>query len=234
MGWSELILVGVVALIVVGPKDLPVLFQSLGKMTAKVRRMAREFQTAMRDAAESTGANDIAGDLKGLTSGRSLGIDALKDAAESFDKWEPTQPRVMGSETAKLTQERAEAARKIREAAAKKAQARLDREAAEAEGVAEPAAKIAGKPAAPRKPAAKKTTAKKSTAAKNTGAKKTSGSPSAKPTKQAAKKPATKAAPVKEASAKPASRRTPKKSASDVATAAPAKRATRKSAKDTS
>lgn len=226
MGWSELILVGVVALIVVGPKDLPVLFQSLGKMTAKVRRMAREFQTAMRDAAESTGANDIAGDLKGLTSGRSLGIDALKDAAESFDKWEPTQPRVMGSETAKLTQERAEAARKIREAAAKKAQARLDREAAEAEGVAEPAA--------PRKPAAKKTTAKKSTAAKNTGAKKTSGSPSAKPTKQAAKKPATKAAPVKEASAKPASRRTPKKSASDVATAAPAKRATRKSAKDTS
>ncbi|MEM9438345.1 MAG: twin-arginine translocase TatA/TatE family subunit, partial [Pseudomonadota bacterium] len=30
MGWSELILIGVVALIVVGPKDLPVMFQALG------------------------------------------------------------------------------------------------------------------------------------------------------------------------------------------------------------
>ena len=56
MGWMELMLVGVVALIVVGPKDLPVMFQSLGKMTAKIKRMAREFQGAMNEAANATGA----------------------------------------------------------------------------------------------------------------------------------------------------------------------------------
>ena len=74
MGWMELLVVGVVALIVVGPKDLPVMFQALGKMTAKVKRMAREFQTAMNDAANATGAADISKDLKGLTSPKSLTV----------------------------------------------------------------------------------------------------------------------------------------------------------------
>ena len=59
MGWGELLLVGVVALIVVGPKDLPVMFHSLGRMSAKARRMAREFQNAMSDAAEVSGASEI-------------------------------------------------------------------------------------------------------------------------------------------------------------------------------
>ena len=125
MGWMELLLIGVVALIVVGPKDLPVMFQSLGKMTAKVRRMARDFSTAMNEAADATGAKDVAKDLKGLTSSKGLGIDALKDAADKFDKWEPgKEPRVMGSETAKLAAERAETARKIREATAAREEAK--------------------------------------------------------------------------------------------------------------
>ncbi|MEM8591886.1 MAG: Sec-independent protein translocase protein TatB [Pseudomonadota bacterium] len=117
MGWSELILVGVVALIVVGPKDLPVMFQALGKMTAKVRRMAREFSSAMNEAADASGAADIAKDLKGMSNPRNFGMDALKEAADTFDKWEPGQTqKAMGPETAKLAQERAEAARKIHEA----------------------------------------------------------------------------------------------------------------------
>jgi sec-independent protein translocase protein TatB len=103
MGWMELMLIGVVALIVVGPKDLPVMFQALGKMSAKVRRMAREFSSAMNEAANATGAADIAKDLKGMTSSKGLGMDALRDAADKFDKWEPGKERpVMGSETAKL------------------------------------------------------------------------------------------------------------------------------------
>ena len=40
-GWSELLVIGIVALIVVGPKDLPGMFRQLGKFTAKLRRMAR-------------------------------------------------------------------------------------------------------------------------------------------------------------------------------------------------
>ena len=160
MGWSELILVGVVALIVVGPKDLPVMFQALGKMTAKIKRMAREFSSAMSDAARESGANDIMGDLNNINSPKNFGINALKDAADSFDKWEPSQPRVMGSETAKLAQERAEKARKIHQRTAEVAQARLDKEAA----AALKAAKMEGVPdkkTTPKKPAAKKLRPKK-------------------------------------------------------------------------
>ncbi|MGR3491442.1 MAG: Sec-independent protein translocase protein TatB [Shimia sp.] len=152
MGWSELILVGIVALIVVGPKDLPVMFQALGKMTAKVRRMAREFSSAMNDAADASGASDISKELKGLTSPKSMGMDALKEAADSFDKWQPGQTqRAMGPETAKLAQERAEAARKIREATAKReADKRAAAEAAEAgEPVAQTEAPQASAPPPP-------------------------------------------------------------------------------------
>ena len=37
IGWTELLLIGIVALIVVGPKDLPVMFHTLGRFTAKAR-----------------------------------------------------------------------------------------------------------------------------------------------------------------------------------------------------
>lgn len=143
MGWTELLLIGMVALIVVGPKDLPVMFQALGKMTAKIKRMAREFSQAMNEAADATGASDIAKDLKGLNNPRNFGMDSLKDAADQFDKWEPgKQAKAMGPETAKLAQERAEAARKIQEATKAKEDAKraaaIAADAAELEAEPEP------------------------------------------------------------------------------------------------
>lgn len=92
IGWSELLVIGVVALIVIGPKDLPHLFHSLGRFTAKVRSMAREFTTAMEDAAKGSGLDEAAGSLKemkSLTSKKALGLDALDRAAERFEKWDP-------------------------------------------------------------------------------------------------------------------------------------------------
>jgi sec-independent protein translocase protein TatB len=85
IGWMELLVIGVVALIVVGPKDLPKMFRTLGQMTAKARNMAREFQRAMEDAADATGVKDVARDLKGMTDPKSMGLDALKDVA----RWDP-------------------------------------------------------------------------------------------------------------------------------------------------
>ncbi len=92
IGWSELLLIGVVALIVVGPKDLPVMFRSLGRITAKARQMAREFSRAMEDAAKDTGLDGVAGDLKNVASKKSLGLDALERATEKFEKWDPKFP----------------------------------------------------------------------------------------------------------------------------------------------
>lgn len=96
VGWSELLLIGVVALIVVGPEDLPRMFHALGRMTAKARAMAREFSSAMEDAAKQSGIKDAASGLeevRSLTSRKSLGLDALDRAASRFEKWEPTLPR---------------------------------------------------------------------------------------------------------------------------------------------
>ncbi|WP_304616427.1 Sec-independent protein translocase protein TatB [Paracoccus sp. (in: a-proteobacteria)] len=95
IGWTELLLIGIVALIVVGPKDLPHLFHSLGRITAKLRGMAREFSSAMEDAAKGSGLDEAAGtlrDVKSLTSKKALGLDALDRATERFEKWEPGRP----------------------------------------------------------------------------------------------------------------------------------------------
>ena len=130
-GWSELLVIGIVALIVVGPKDLPGMFRQLGKFTAKIRRMARDFQRAMEDAADEAGVKETASSLKKMTSAKEMGLDAVKDVAKD---WDPTKPsekaKEIGPETAKLSEERAEQAKKIHEYSAKKAQEKRDAEKA--------------------------------------------------------------------------------------------------------
>lgn len=49
IGWSELLVIGVVALIVIGPKDLPKALSTMGKWVARARAMAREFQNNVDD-----------------------------------------------------------------------------------------------------------------------------------------------------------------------------------------
>lgn len=44
IGWSELLVIGVVALLVIGPKDLPQALRTVGQWVGKARALAREFQ----------------------------------------------------------------------------------------------------------------------------------------------------------------------------------------------
>lgn len=89
IGWAELILIGIVALIVIGPEDLPDMFRQVGRFTAKLRQMSREFSRAMEQAAKDTGVKDVAEDLKAATSAKSLGLNKVKEAADRFEKWDP-------------------------------------------------------------------------------------------------------------------------------------------------
>ncbi len=183
IGWTELLVIGIVALIVVGPKDLPGMFHAMGRFMAKARRLAREFSSAMEDAARETGVDDVAKDLKDMTSARSLGLDKVKEAADKFENWEPLEPlqKPKSPEKQALSEERAEAARKIREATAKAAS---ERQAAEADDA--PAAKETAQKTA-KKPAAKKAAAGKAPAGGAAAKKAPAGTPAAG---AGAKKPA--------------------------------------------
>lgn len=89
IGWTELVLIGIVALIVIGPKDLPEMFRQLGRFTAKLKSMSREFTRAMEQAANETGVKDVAKDINKIASPTGLGLNTVKDAADRFEKWDP-------------------------------------------------------------------------------------------------------------------------------------------------
>jgi sec-independent protein translocase protein TatB len=89
LSWSELMVVAIVALIIIGPKDLPGMFRELGRFTAKIRAMGREFSRAMEQAAKESGVKDVADDLRKVTSPKAMGLDAVKSAADKFEKWDP-------------------------------------------------------------------------------------------------------------------------------------------------
>jgi len=59
LGWSELLVIGIVALIVVGPKDLPRMLRTLGRYAAKAKSVAREFQRSMDDAARQADLDEL-------------------------------------------------------------------------------------------------------------------------------------------------------------------------------
>jgi sec-independent protein translocase protein TatB len=82
ISWTEFLLIGVVALIVIGPKELPTVMRSLGQWTRKVRGMAADFQNQFHEAmreAEMTDlkkqVDDMASDIKNY--------DPLKDVREN-------------------------------------------------------------------------------------------------------------------------------------------------------
>lgn len=65
-GLAEFLLLAIVALIVVGPKDLPVMMRKMGKMAAKARGMAREFQSAFDDIARQAELDELRKEIEDL------------------------------------------------------------------------------------------------------------------------------------------------------------------------
>jgi sec-independent protein translocase protein TatB len=67
LGSSELLLIAIVALIVIGPKDLPRLLRTMGQYMRKIQGMAREFQNQLNEAAKEAGVDDVKKEVKGMT-----------------------------------------------------------------------------------------------------------------------------------------------------------------------
>jgi sec-independent protein translocase protein TatB len=78
IGWSELVVIAVVALIVIGPKELPGVLRMVGQYMGKVRRMASEFQGQFQEAMREAEMADL-----------KKHVDEMSDAAKGFTDFDP-------------------------------------------------------------------------------------------------------------------------------------------------
>jgi len=79
IGYTELVVIALVAIIVIGPKDLPRVLRGLGRTMNKMRGMAREFQGHMDAAMKEAGLDEVKRDLQSLKNP----ISAVKDSVTS-------------------------------------------------------------------------------------------------------------------------------------------------------
>ncbi len=67
LGWSEMLVILVIAIVVVGPKDLPKAVASISRYIRKARSMARDFQSGMDQLAKDTEFDEIQKEMKKAT-----------------------------------------------------------------------------------------------------------------------------------------------------------------------
>jgi len=223
-GWSELLVIAIVLIVIVGPKDLPNMLRTFAKTTGSLRKMAgdfrRQFDEALKEA-ELDDVRDLANEMKGLDPrgqikealnplgkvGEDLSED-LKRAAKDIDK-ASKPPSAADSALAasgdkmKAAQEKA-AKPAAKSTTAKASTAKSKTAAAKSKAPAKRAAtsKVAAKPAAAK--AATKSAAAKPSASKSTAkpAAKKPAAATAKPKSAPKSKPAAKSAAAKTSKAK--------------------------------
>lgn len=89
VGWTEMLVIGVVALIVIGPKDLPVVMGRIGKFAATIRRMGSEFQ---RELNKTTGLNEITNLRNSVTAPLKATADAIRKEFNTTTSTGAVQP----------------------------------------------------------------------------------------------------------------------------------------------
>jgi len=96
-GWGELVVIGIVALIAIGPKELPTVLRTLGQWMGKVRRMANEFQGQFQEALREAEfgdlkkhADDISSSVSELGQIDPIG-DIQKDVERTFEETPPAE-----------------------------------------------------------------------------------------------------------------------------------------------
>jgi sec-independent protein translocase protein TatB len=97
LSWGELLLIGVVALVVIGPKDLPHAFRTLGQWMAKARTLAREFQGHIDDLMRESQVDDMKREFSEMTRTGDLGDleeDLMTGRAPKPKPVEETTPAV--------------------------------------------------------------------------------------------------------------------------------------------
>jgi sec-independent protein translocase protein TatB len=78
ISWTEFLLIGIVALIVIGPKELPAVMRSLGQWSRKIRSLAADFQNQFHEAMREAEMADLKKQVDDVASGIK-NYDPLKD-----------------------------------------------------------------------------------------------------------------------------------------------------------
>ncbi|MGH6672835.1 MAG: Sec-independent protein translocase protein TatB [Xanthobacteraceae bacterium] len=88
ISWSEFLLIGIVALVVIGPKELPAVMRTFGQWTRKVRGMASEFQSQFQEAMREAEMTDLKQQVDDLAQGVKESVtnfDPLKDLRDNVE-----------------------------------------------------------------------------------------------------------------------------------------------------
>lgn len=70
LGFSEVLVLGVIALLVVGPKDLPLMLRKLGRQMARLRGLANEFRTGFDELARQAELDELKREVEALRRGQ--------------------------------------------------------------------------------------------------------------------------------------------------------------------
>lgn len=90
IGWSELLVVAVVAIVVVGPKDLPRLMRTFGIYAGKLRRTAADFRRQFQEAMAESEADEVAKNIEAIRA--NMGTVADFGGAPDKPLMTPTTP----------------------------------------------------------------------------------------------------------------------------------------------
>jgi len=114
MSWGEVMLIGGVALIVIGPKDLPKALRTVGQVTSRMRRMAGEFQAQFNEAVREAEFDEIRREVDGVRkSAGTMGPvfnpvqtirDEIKGAVDGHTKTTPSPTQPLANVAAQLAE----------------------------------------------------------------------------------------------------------------------------------
>jgi sec-independent protein translocase protein TatB len=92
IGWTELLVVAVVMILVVGPKDLPRMLRTFGQTLGKVRRMASDFQSTFNEALREAEQQADLADMKSQVE-KAANFDPLGDLKKSINVDKASKPK---------------------------------------------------------------------------------------------------------------------------------------------
>jgi len=94
-GWGEILLIFIVVIIVVGPKDIPKFLRQIGNLSKSIKKISREFKSSLNQIAEESDLKDVKNSITGITnikkeldikSNLKNEINTIKETVSSVEK----------------------------------------------------------------------------------------------------------------------------------------------------